>query len=221
MDNAVGARRGRPPKFSREKIVRDVAEMLLADPTIPLTIARVADAIGAAPMSLYRHFTDREDLVVSVAHYLFIDARPPVAPDASWQEQIRTWMTHVYAQSTRVPQLVQLVASGESPAWLAETAYLVSVFTDAGIDDERSLAEAIHWVAITTMGQAMIQASAQDEFPIDALRAELANLDEEDAARAARVLPHLADLHREGFGRVVERTIAALELEMPRLRRAG
>src|SRR2546428_7722081 len=63
-------RRGRPPKLSRDRIVRDVAEMLLSDPTVPLTLARVADAIGVAPMSLYPHFADRDDLVKSVAHHL-------------------------------------------------------------------------------------------------------------------------------------------------------
>jgi AcrR family transcriptional regulator len=211
MTDVVTPRRGRPPKLSREKIVGNVAEMLLADPGVPLTIARVAEAIGTAPMSLYRHFADREDLVVAVAHHLFIEARPPVAPDASWQDQIRTWMVHVYAQSTRVPQLVQLIAKGESPAWVADSAYLAAIFTDAGFGDDRRVAEAVYWVATTTMGHAMIRATGPREFPIEALHTAVGDLDANDAAHMARVLPHLAAIHDEGFAVAVEWTIAGLE----------
>src|SRR5262249_52182334 len=59
------SRRGRPPTYSRDQIVRDVADALLTDPEMPLTMSRMAAAVGSAPMSLYRHFTDREDLIAS------------------------------------------------------------------------------------------------------------------------------------------------------------
>lgn len=214
-------RRGRPPKFSRDQIVRDVAEMLLADPDVPLTIARVADAIGAAPMSLYRHFADREDLVVAVAHHLFIDVRPSVAVDATWQEQIRIWMTHVHVQATRVPQLVQLAATGESPAWLADSAYLAAVLTDAGFTDDRRVAEAVHWVATATMGNAMIRATAPASFPTQALQAAVGDLAADDALRMTRVLPHLAAIHDEGFRVIVDWTIAGLEAQLSAARDAS
>jgi TetR/AcrR family transcriptional regulator, tetracycline repressor protein len=214
MTDVVTPRRGRPPKLSREKIVSDVAEMLLADPSVPLTIARVADAIGTAPMSLYRHFAGREDLVVAVAHHIFVAARPPVAPDASWQIQIRTWMAHVYAQSTRVPQLVQLIAKGESPAWLADSAYLAAILADGGFGDDRAVAEAVYWVATTTMGNAMIRATAPRDFPIETLRVAIGDLDATDAAHMTRVLPHLAAIHDEGFAVAIEWTIAGLEARL-------
>src|SRR5437763_11845496 len=113
-ENEAPPRRGRPPRFSREQIVEAVADMLLADPTAPLTIARAAEAVGAKPMSLYRHFADRDDLVAAVAHHVFADTRPPVDADTPWQEQIRGWMLAVYDRARQVPQLVHLMASGES-----------------------------------------------------------------------------------------------------------
>jgi TetR/AcrR family transcriptional regulator, tetracycline repressor protein len=207
----TGPRRGRPPRYSREQIVRDVAQMLIDDPTAPLTIARAAEAIGAAPMSLYRHFADREDLLVSVAHHVFIGARPPVAPDTPWQEQLRTWMTTVYHQATLVPQLVQLVASGESPAWLADSAYLASVLERAGLHDDRRLAEAVHWVATATLGHAMLHAARPAELPVNRLDRALAELPRDDAERVGRILPHLAAMQPHDFDNVVEWTIAGLE----------
>src|SRR5947209_3806094 len=107
-------RRGRPPRLSREQIVEAVADMLLADPTAPLTVARAAETVGAKPMSLYRHFADRDDLVSAVTAHVFAGTRPDHLPDQPWQEQVRIWMTAVYRRAQEVPQLVQLSATGES-----------------------------------------------------------------------------------------------------------
>jgi TetR/AcrR family tetracycline transcriptional repressor len=210
-DLPAAPRRGRPPRYSRAQIVRDVAELVLAEPDEPLTIARAAEAIGAAPMSLYRHFTDREDLVVSVAHHLLAGARPPFDPSTPWQQQLRAWMLAVHDQATRVPQLLQFAAIGPTPAWLTDSAYLARVLEHAGFDDDRLLAEAVYWVATTTMGQAMIHATNPGEPPHDRLREHLGDLPADDAARLARVLPRMAEMHRREFERVVEWTIAGLE----------
>src|SRR5207302_5590758 len=91
-ENEAPPRRGRPPKFSREQIVEAVAAMLLADPATPLTIARAAEAVGAKPMSLYRHFADRDDLVAAVTQRLFAETRVRLSDDASWQEEVAGWM---------------------------------------------------------------------------------------------------------------------------------
>src|SRR3954471_4485674 len=144
-------RRGRPPRFSREQIVEAVAEMLLADPTAPLTVARAAEAVGAKPMSLYRHFTDRDDLVAAVTAHVFAGTRPDRPPDQPWQEQVRRWMTSVYRRALEVPQLVQLAATGESAEWLMDSSYLARVFESAGVDHDARVAQAVYAVATTTM----------------------------------------------------------------------
>jgi AcrR family transcriptional regulator len=208
---ATPPRRGRPPRYSREQIVRDVAELLLAEPDEPITINRVAELIGASPMSLYRHFADREDLVRSVAHHLLEGARPPFDPETPWQAQIRTWMTTVHDQATRVPQLLTFAAAGPSPAWLTDSAYLANVLEHAGFDDDELLAEAVYWIATTTMGQAMIHATSPPESPHPQLQQHLDDLPPEERARLTRVLSHLTAMHQREFGRVVDWTIAGLE----------
>ena len=55
-------RRGRPPRASREQIVDAAVALLRESPDEPLTMARVAKAVGLTPMALYRHFKDRDEL---------------------------------------------------------------------------------------------------------------------------------------------------------------
>jgi TetR/AcrR family tetracycline transcriptional repressor len=215
-DIAAAPRRGRPARFSREQIVEAVAEMLVADPSAPLTIARAAEAVGAKPMSLYRHFDDRDDLVAAVARHLFAGTRPRVARDADWQVEVRAWMTAIYRQARRVPQLVQLLASGESAEWLGDSAYLASVFERAGYRDDRTLAQAVYWVATATMGHAMIDAAGRDHFQTDRLRASLDRLDADEAALNERLIPQFEKMREQGFDLVVDLTIAALEQLLPR-----
>ncbi len=185
--------------------------MLLADPAAPLTIARAAEAVGAKPMSLYRHFEDRDDLVAAVARHVFFDARSPVDTDAPWQEQIRAWMLSVYEQARRAPQLVQMMASGESTEWLVDSAHLARIFDRCGVHDDRVVAEAIYWVATITMGHAMIEAASPHHLQGHRVQASLDRLDTADAARVARLIPEFAEIRRDGFTRVVESAIGQLE----------
>jgi AcrR family transcriptional regulator len=200
-------RRGRPPRFSREQIVEAVAEMLLADPTAPLTVARAAEAVGAKPLSLYRHFNDRDDLVAAVAQHVFADTRPTLPEGTPWEDEVRAWMTAVYRRAREVPQLVQLMATGETAEWLGDSAYLAGVFERAGVKDDRVLAEAVHWVATNTMGHAMIDAASPGEFHQEQLRASLDRLSPEDVERTSRLIPHFEAMREYSFDLVVDLTI--------------
>src|SRR6266545_1239027 len=111
--------------------------MLRSDPAAPLTIARAAEAVGASPMSLYRHFTDRDDLVVEVIRHVMSEAHVGTPADAPWQGRVRAWMLAVYGRVAAHPQLFQGSAFGDSPAWLPDTAYLASVLASAGFADAR------------------------------------------------------------------------------------
>jgi len=210
-DEALAPRRGRPARFSRDQIIVAVADMLMAEPSAPLTIARAAQAVGAKPMSLYRHFADRDDLIAAVARHLFVDIRPQVADGGSWQVEIRAWMTAVHRQALRVPRIIQLLASGESAEWLGSSTYLAEVFQRAGVHDDRVLAEAVVWVGTATMGQAMINATGNVQFQAGRLLAQLKHLDEAEAALGARLIPQFEKIHDRSFELAIDLTIAGLE----------
>ena len=203
-------RRGRPPRLSRDGIEAAVADMLIADPEAPLTVGRAAKAVGAKPMSLYRHFEDRDELVAAVARRVLFEPGPEL-DTGSWQEQTAAWMLTVYERARRVPQLVQLMASGESTEWLIGAVQLASIFERCGIDDERLVAEAIYWVATTTMGHAMIETASPAQLEDERVGASLARLNSADAARAARLVPRFDKMRGHTFRQVVGWTIAQLE----------
>src|SRR5207237_5012017 len=121
-------RRGRPPRLNRDEIVAAVAELLRSDPEAPLTMARAAEAVGASAMSLYRHFADRDDLVVELTRHVLSEADVNVAGDAAWQERLRAWMLAGYDQVVAHPPLCEGPPAGEPPAWLQHSARVASVW---------------------------------------------------------------------------------------------
>ena len=213
---AAPKRRGRKPRASREEIVDAAIELLERDPQEPLTIARVADAVGLAPMTLYRYFDDRAELLAAIVRAVRA-SRPPVAVDPSlpWQEQVGEWMTSVRDQIVRYPQLLQFTAEGGHQDWLVDGAELVAILERLGEWDDDRLARANYWVSATTLGHAIIEANRPPQARTSAMYGELGHLPEDAAARMARVIPGLARLHDDAFALVVDRTIAALEGMVP------
>lgn len=183
--------------------------MLRNDPQTPLTIARAAEAVDASAMSLYRHFADRDDLVLAVTRYVMSEVHVDVPLDAPWPDRVRAWMVAVYDQAVAHPQLFQLIALDAS-AWLPDSVQLGTILATAGFTDERRLAEAIYFVATTTIGHAMITASLGDDLSLPKLYAGLSHLTPEQAERAAPLIPHFAAIGQGGFAVVVDFTIAAL-----------
>jgi AcrR family transcriptional regulator len=209
MEPVEQLRRGRPRRLSRERILDAVAEMLRSDPRAPLTMARAAEAVGASPMSLYRYFVDRDELIVSVTRHVLRDAGGDSHDDLPWTDRVRAWMTTVYAQAVAHPQLFQMAASGESPAWLTCSARLAAILESAGFADDRGLASAVYLIGTTTLGQAMVAAATGSEMTMPRLYGAVGHLTS-DEARVGPLIPELADIDRSGFGVVVEATIAAL-----------
>jgi TetR/AcrR family transcriptional regulator, tetracycline repressor protein len=187
--------------------------MLRDGPHLPLTMQRAAEAVGASPMTLYRYFGDRDGLALAVTQHVMRSARDEVPEDAPWQERVRGWMTTVFEQSLRYPQLVELAASYESHAWIGESARLTRILQAAGFSDERQLAEAVYWVSSTTLGQAIIATRAQGaSSQLPNVQAALGHLDPDDAAIMTPLLPHLMRDGLTGFGQVVDLTIVALSV---------
>jgi AcrR family transcriptional regulator len=74
--------------LSRERILRAALKQADAGGLDALTMRRLAEALGAAPMALYRHVANRDDLVDGLVDLVFAEIDlPPSGPD--WKRAMR------------------------------------------------------------------------------------------------------------------------------------
>ncbi|MEM9033609.1 MAG: TetR family transcriptional regulator [Actinomycetota bacterium] len=90
VPDPVFPRRGRPPRFSRDRIVETALELLPELGLDGLSMRRLAEALGTTPATLYRHVDGQDDLVAAVADAVIstIEVLPPPADD-----EIAEWLT--------------------------------------------------------------------------------------------------------------------------------
>jgi TetR/AcrR family tetracycline transcriptional repressor len=75
--------------LSREQIVTAATQLVRDSGYENLTIRRLASRLGVAPMSVYRHVRDKDDLLDEVVDKLLVRAWRPRVPESDW----RTWVT--------------------------------------------------------------------------------------------------------------------------------
>jgi AcrR family transcriptional regulator len=71
-----------------DRIVAAAIEVADAEGLAALSMRRVAAEIGAAPMSLYRHVADKDDLVVQMMNTVFARTRLPDPPPDGWRARL-------------------------------------------------------------------------------------------------------------------------------------
>lgn len=207
-----GRGRGRPARLSRETILAAALVLLERAPEEPLTLSRVADEVGAVPAALYRHVGSHDDLLDGVLGLVLGGIRFEIRRRASWPSQVRDWMLCVRTHLRRYPAVVPLVGrrGRTSPAWFDATGVLIEILERGGLRGAQ-LAQACLWVAETTMGCVVTEASVSYEQQIEAARDALADMSEEARRRHAPLLTHLARLDSDAyFALVADRTVAAL-----------
>jgi AcrR family transcriptional regulator len=214
-DTALARRgRGRSPRLTRDLIITATAELLRMEPQTAPTMARVADAVRASPMALYRHFRDRDDLLLAVARHVFTIPVARIPKRANWRRQLRAWMLENYRQARTYPQLMQLAFSGDAAVWLGDAAALVRILEYAGVPPE-AMAAALYWTSTTTLGHCLVVASTPAELPTAQLYAGLGRLSDAEAALLAPILAELPRASDEAFELIIEATIASIAHFIP------
>jgi AcrR family transcriptional regulator len=75
-------------RLDRETIVRAAQRVLDEDGLAGLTVRRIGSELGADPTAIYRHFRDKDELVVELADRAFLSLPEP-DPALPWQERLR------------------------------------------------------------------------------------------------------------------------------------
>ena len=146
--------------ISREQVVATAIEEIAEGGYEQLTIRSLAARLGVAPMSLYRHIRDKDDLLDEVVERLLVGAWEPSSPSADW----RAWVTEA-ADKLRgllvaepAALYVYLRHPVVSPVAIQRMKAIMGVLRQAGLDEPaaRRAYAALHTY---TVGFAALEAS--------------------------------------------------------------
>ncbi|GAA0482750.1 TetR/AcrR family transcriptional regulator [Streptomyces olivaceiscleroticus] len=120
------ARRGRPARLSRDRIVAAALDIVARGGSEALSMRRVADALGCSPMSLYRHVRDKEELLVLMLDRI-VDGLPrPALPDDP-RARLLALLRWQHEELVARPWIAQVLRRGDVMApsirWLLEEIY--------------------------------------------------------------------------------------------------
>jgi AcrR family transcriptional regulator len=152
--------------ISREEIVGAAAGIVAAGGYEEMSIRGLAASLGVAPMSLYRHIRDKNDLLGEITDRLLAGAWRPAAAEDDWQ----AWVTEAASRlrdflvSQPAALHVYLRHPVVSPAAVDRMNAMMSVLRRAGLSEEeaRSAYGALHTY---TIGFAALEASRAGSAP--------------------------------------------------------
>ncbi|WP_324192673.1 TetR/AcrR family transcriptional regulator [Nocardia transvalensis] len=140
-NESVAPQRGRPTRLSREQIVATALDIVAREGGDALSMRRVADALGCAPMSLYRHVRDKDELLVLLLDQVVGELPRPDLP-ADPRERLITLLAWQHDQLAAHSWIVSVLAGGDVMApsilWLLEEIY--SAWQDCGLPLDRAVA---------------------------------------------------------------------------------
>ena len=154
-----GTRRTRGPHqaLSLDRIVEAGIAIADADGIAALSMSRLAERLGSAPMSLYRHVASKDELLI-----FMMDAAPGPPPDlpaAGWRAGLETWARALRAVYIAHPWILQVTA-GRPPLEPGQLGWLdrgLSAFDGTGLshaDRFEAAMTVLHYVR----GEAQIMA---------------------------------------------------------------
>ncbi|GAB2919422.1 hypothetical protein GCM10027280_03080 [Micromonospora polyrhachis] len=161
--------RGPEPEsgLNLDRIVRTAIEVADAYGLDGLSMRRVATALGAGTMSLYRHVPGRAELVDLMVDVAFGEIHYPEPGPAGWRARIELAARQEWAMYRRHPWVLPIVAGTHRPPLgrnvLANIEWILSALDRHGLDPE-SMTQAYLTVSDYVQGAALyLRNEAEDE----------------------------------------------------------
>jgi AcrR family transcriptional regulator len=120
-----------------DRIVAAAIRVADAEGLAALSMRRVAAEIGAAPMSLYRHVADKDDLVVQMMNTVFAQTRLPEPPPDGWRARLELAARTLWAMFRAHPWLasaLSLTRPQVMPDALPYTEWLLTALDGHGLE---------------------------------------------------------------------------------------
>ncbi len=130
------ARRGRPPRIWRAKILAEAQKLPMAE----LTMQRLADRLGVRRAAVHRHFASREALIAALGEHVLASFEPRPIDAAHWREWLQEAFVQLIAFMHKNPFVLAL-RSWDQTVWailpFAEAA--AETLVSAGFSEEEAL----------------------------------------------------------------------------------
>jgi AcrR family transcriptional regulator len=105
----VGGKKGkRRPRLTPESITEVAIRIADAEGLDAVSIRRVATEVGARPMSLYSHFSSKDELLASMAEEAIVEMLVQQPLSGSWREAVAEIARRMYATLIGHPWLVSV-----------------------------------------------------------------------------------------------------------------
>jgi AcrR family transcriptional regulator len=104
--------KGPKPSLSLARIVDAAVGVADSEGLDAVSMGRVATALGAAPMSLYRHVSSKEELRRLMVDAAWGDSPGPLAPGETWRDGLSRWAWSMRANARAHPWVVRIPISG-------------------------------------------------------------------------------------------------------------
>jgi AcrR family transcriptional regulator len=128
--------------LDRETVVAAALEIADREGLAAVTMARVAEALGAAsPMALYRHLHDKQELLDAIAD-LALSGVPALARDTRpWRVRLEEYAIESRRNALRHPALVEIVQETwvRGPVGAAAGLDIIALLREAGFDEDASI----------------------------------------------------------------------------------
>lgn len=131
--------RARRAALTRESILEAALHLCSPEGGAVLTFSRLGKELGADPTAVYRHFRDKDELVLALAEVMVRESVELTAATAPDREDWRGWLTAA-ARAVRTVYLrrpvLAVLAAGRTTAGPAETASveeIIGVLHQAGL----------------------------------------------------------------------------------------
>jgi AcrR family transcriptional regulator len=147
------------PELSKELILDAALTLIDRDGEAELTFRRLGAELGADPTACYRHFRNKDALLLALGDRLIGEAIGSVPDGLDWRETVRRSSRAVYDALRRHPRLAVLVSvstQGEQEARGIEQ--MLGALAEAGLETEQAV-DVWHAIADTVLAWAGLEAA--------------------------------------------------------------
>ncbi|WP_372468424.1 TetR/AcrR family transcriptional regulator [Microbacterium maritypicum] len=203
----------RPERISRADVLSAALELIDADGLDQLTMRRLGTALGADPMTAYRHFAGKSDLAAALADEFWTGlSLPSTSGVPDWRAYAHELMRAIRTELAAHSGLIPIVATHPitSPAALAVADEAIGILLDLGAPVDPALGDLVNVLVMITVASAMGEFSAPAGSESTAAETTETE-DEHDDTEAALLsqLPHLGRIIAAGWAPSAERQFEA------------